>query len=251
MLGIGSHHYWKRCSQYSKLASCKYIEFLKQNNHPFWFYKLSQFWTNWEKAETTWARSSASVSGHRCPDRADDVQTTAASAPPSFHCLWRRQKEHPTVEHPPFSFLLCPLHRHCAVVLIIAEPPWTYRFGPSPTTSTHPKHRTTEYFLPSRSDHAGDPCSGFPTSIPRRQSPPPWTSLLVRPPLHRHQSNTSSPATPPPTIGHGPAGLCRQAVGIDGGEELPCFRSWAKKAIWAKPLYRARPSASMDPSPLQ
>jgi hypothetical protein len=109
---------------------------------------------------------------------------------------------------------------------------------PAPTSlrpsRPHPEHRATEYFLPNRSDPAGDPYSGLPASFPHRRSPPLWTSLPgdLLPPCH--------PKTGPPPYRLAPRTLpatphhrhCRNLAVAPStgamGASLPAPQSWAK-----------------------
>jgi hypothetical protein len=86
--------------------------------HPFRFYKLSRFWTNWKKTKTVWARSSASLSEHWCLDCVDDVQTIAA-----------------TSVLPPTASRPHRLHSAASSAYKRGTPPWSPPFLPPPPTS--------------------------------------------------------------------------------------------------------------------
>jgi hypothetical protein len=106
----------------------------------------------------------------------------------------------------------------------------------------HPKHHAAEYFLPNRSDPAGDPYSGLPTSFPHRRSPPLWTSLLGELPLPRlpkpgpppyRLAPRTLPATPRHRHRRNSAGP--PSTGAMGASS-PASRSWAKWPSGPRPL---------------
>jgi hypothetical protein len=147
---------------------------------------------------------------------------------------------------PPLFFLLRPLHRHRAAVLAITEPPRIAHSSSCPTASTPPQASCHRVLPPQLLRPRQWPLLRLADVF----TPPPIPSAINKP--------SGEPLLSVATTGHSTTDH-RSSVGQilpvshrrRWGEELPCFRSWAKKTIWTRPCCRARPSASVDPSPLQ
>jgi hypothetical protein len=97
----------------------------------------------------------------------------------------------------------------------------------------HPEHHAAEYFLPNRSDPAGDPYSELSMSFPHHRSPPLRTSLpgeLLPPhrpktgPPPYHLASRTRPATP----------RHQAAVHWRHGSKLPCLSVLGEMAKWAR-----------------
>jgi hypothetical protein len=156
----------------------------------------------------------------------------------------------------PLFFLLRPLHPPYATLLTVAKPLWTTTLAPSPTSSIPPQ-------APHQCHEPPRPPCWRPRLLPRATTITPRRTdctVVELPAL----VSTSSSSTPyrvhhrsgllpgHSTVDHWPPASrillasCRRRW----GEELPCFSVVDQKATWARLLCRARPSASVDPSPL-